>query len=1057
MLSRRTPQNVLGISQQQTSARPQPSSLSTNILQLHNGTLPQGVNIKLTDDCLQNLLKSAQNGYDVLVHVNRKSITIEIKTNNATSLKFDCHFQRVSGNTIHALCKSNNTFNDVANISIRAQVKPTEQTFQSGRQKAANVQKNLELESNKYRTQLLSAPITKPGERISFKNKTTVNRVGTLPKSIPNPLRNGSSSIGSTSSTITSSSSASNLSLINSNKLGSNNNAQQRGPKDYATLKQQVIHYIASGRFKTQDEIVDHIMSTGLPPGIPPESAKRKIREIICEVAEVYVNPPKIALLPKYHREINIDWEYFSSEDRERVRQALSQTEITAGNNFAPMRHSRRGPFVAPKSKMRKDPATPAMTNSTTTSPDIASDASTCSTPSPVNQMQIDNDYQMISSTKPEKRKLSSNDLSKLSTTTTTTTMTSMNSPLNNDVFQPPVKKRLIMNDSSNFPSSSKEVQPMTIESTATTIMTTKSISKSSSQSDFQKLRSSPYLKPVSSPQIQQQNGFKSNEKSEKLQNKEHHRSKEFTPIDKNQLYNGFTKSKKDEKFVVNGSNISKKIDQSNSKQTSKPQENVSTKFDEVKREKLKIAASESEKDVLCEKEKLLMEFAVESMKKEKEKEKKKKKEKIKKDNEKIVAEEKVDKRDKNVENNITKIDVNNGISTVEKKIKIEIKLEKQPKEKNEEKIEKEHRNHHPKEKSKDKKDIQKSDTTTTSMTTKTMASTIINSTLKEDTFKDPSKIVKDATKEKSSKKDKKLEENQLKEKHSSSNGKMASEKEGSLKRDESEMTKKEKKKDKEHKKEHKSSKFEGEIKAPKEKKVKTEILLNESSSSSNNIATEKPKEKEKHKEKEKSKEKEKTKEKSSKIKIETPEKSKMSTKDAASLASEKLLLKPAEKLSKPVIRETTKPPPKEFKPLNPEKLTPDDIRKIKIQDLLKLLSDPLKPSKSYEEKYPPIRTPTDAEVYAKHEMEYYELYEKAYNQLLTVQKDLSIYVERLNKSQTDQEKNKLEEKIRNYAARCLQDDNFRNQRRTVANMTKAIQVLRQRQDDYYGPEQNNP
>jgi hypothetical protein len=366
MLSRRTPQNVLGISQQQTSARPQPSSLSSNILQLHNGTLPQGVNIKLTDDCLQNLLKAAQNGYDVLVHVNRKSITIEIKTNNATSLKFDCHFQRVSGNTIHALCKSNNTFNDVANISIRAQVKPTEQTFQSGRQKAANVQKNLELESNKYRTQLLSAPITKPGERISFKNKTTVNRVGTLPKSIPNPLRNGSSSIGSTSSTITSSSSASNLSLINSNKLGSNNNAQQRGPKDYAALKQQVIHYIASGRFKTQDEIVDHIMSTGLPPGIPPESAKRKIREIICEVAEVYVNPPKIALLPKYHREINIDWEYFSSEDRERVRQALSQTEITAGNNFAPMRHSRRGPFVAPKSKMRKDPATPAMTNLTT-------------------------------------------------------------------------------------------------------------------------------------------------------------------------------------------------------------------------------------------------------------------------------------------------------------------------------------------------------------------------------------------------------------------------------------------------------------------------------------------------------------------------------------------------------------------------------------------------------------------------------------------------------------------------------------------------------------------
>jgi hypothetical protein len=155
MLSRRTPQNVLGISQQQqTSARQQPSSLSTNILQLHNGTLPQGVNIKLTDDCFQNLQKAAQNGYDVLVHVNRKGITIEIKINNASSLKFDCYFQRVSGNVIHALSKTNNTFNDVANIAIRAQVKPTEQTFQSSRIKAANLSKHLELESNKCRTQV---------------------------------------------------------------------------------------------------------------------------------------------------------------------------------------------------------------------------------------------------------------------------------------------------------------------------------------------------------------------------------------------------------------------------------------------------------------------------------------------------------------------------------------------------------------------------------------------------------------------------------------------------------------------------------------------------------------------------------------------------------------------------------------------------------------------------------------------------------------------------------------------------------------------------------------
>lgn len=93
------------------------------------------------------------------------------------------------------------------------------------------------------------------------------------PKSIPNS-RNGSSLGSSNSST-----SLSTLPSQTSNKVG----GIQRGPKDYA-LKQQVVHYIACGRFKTQDEIVDHILSTGLPPGILPESAKRKIREIVCEV-----------------------------------------------------------------------------------------------------------------------------------------------------------------------------------------------------------------------------------------------------------------------------------------------------------------------------------------------------------------------------------------------------------------------------------------------------------------------------------------------------------------------------------------------------------------------------------------------------------------------------------------------------------------------------------------------------------------------------------------------------------------------------------------------------
>lgn len=221
----------------------------------------------------------------------------------------------------------------------------------------------------------------------------------------------------------------------------------------------------------------------------------------------MYVNPPKIALLPQYYREINIDWECYSVEDRERVRQALSETEVIAGNNFAPMRHSRRGPLVAPRSKPRRDPATPAMTNSTTTSPDIASDASTCSTPSPVNPIQIENDY---SSPKPEKRKLSVTDSTK---------SISHNSSFNVNGDIPPRKKRLITPEKSIVASINRE-QGNSLH------VPMPSIPKSSSQSDFQKMHSSPYLsKSFSSPQSQQ-NGLKANERLESTP-KKRHRSKE--------------------------------------------------------------------------------------------------------------------------------------------------------------------------------------------------------------------------------------------------------------------------------------------------------------------------------------------------------------------------------------------------------------------------------------------------------------------------------------------------------------------------------------------------
>lgn len=174
-----------------------------------------------------------------------------------------------------------------------------------------------------------------------------------------------------------------------------------------SSLRERIIHYIICGKFSTQSEVVDFMLSEGLPSDVKADSAKRKIREIICEVAEEYRNPAKLVLLPKYHSQVNLDWPFFSPDEKAKAEKALAETTVEVGTNFAPLRASTRGPLMAPRSKPKKESVnSPTMNNSTTTSPELASDGSTCSTPSPVDQNQLNqNENDSDSSSSNHKRK----------------------------------------------------------------------------------------------------------------------------------------------------------------------------------------------------------------------------------------------------------------------------------------------------------------------------------------------------------------------------------------------------------------------------------------------------------------------------------------------------------------------------------------------------------------------------------------------------------------------------------------------------------------------------
>uniref|UniRef100_A0AC34RI82 OCEL domain-containing protein n=1 Tax=Panagrolaimus sp. JU765 TaxID=591449 RepID=A0AC34RI82_9BILA len=867
MISRRDPHQALGNSDLQTGTGNGVSSSSvtnftiSNVLTLQNSPSQQAVSIKLTDDCFESLQRAARENHEVLVHIDKKGLTIEIKT-SSSSIKFDCFVQRVSGSVFRVLQRSHNSYNDIANIAMRAQVKPTEKTFQSSRSKAEALSKHLEKESSKCRTQMLQAPVKANDKKFNFTNISKV-----MGKSSTQSPKNGSSF-----SSVASSSPVQSNTRIASPMSGASNNSK------IPSLKERVIHYIICGKFNNPDEIVDHIISEGLPSNIIADSARRKIREIICEVAEEYRNPPKLVLLPKFHQQVDLNWPFFTPEERSKAQNALAETTLEAGNNFAPLRASTRGPLVAPKAKSKKVSTPPAMTNSTTTSPEIASDGSISMTPSPAEHPQTSsNDHRPVSPA--SKRK---NDDTK-----------SDKADMSEDV--PPTKKH--RSDAKDYSGANKErrkkesnLSSESSKKTADKPEIKKSDSNKKEKTETEKLATFVNEKHSSESSSSSSSKITSEEKKKikKHGDEKRESSKSKEKREKSgsaeKLNRSSSKSTLDLEFLSNQPTSSSNKPQTSVDLPSKPVEKDSSKP--------KKDSSSTQK-------------SVESSSKHEASSEIRKKERVKTESEKI-----------------------------EKSQKLESEKSREKKEKKErEKKEKEKRNE-------EESNLQKSE----------------KKSKDEEKMKKPDKTSTNTAVQKppESKKPDKQSETKAEEKHA--------------------------------------------MPAPSDlPKVKTEKV-----------------------EKEK--------------KIEAAPKIKND----------------ATKSEKP-SKETTKE--KSEKTKESAKKIMADLKTMTIRDLLKMMSEPVQPSKNYEEKYPPIRNVTDANTYKDHEIKYYEDYQKAYKYLGTVERDLGTFVERLNNANTTTERESIEDKIRNYATQCMQDSSYINQRRIVANMTSAIEVLRNRLSVFY--EQN--
>uniref|UniRef100_A0A7E5A069 ELL domain-containing protein n=1 Tax=Panagrellus redivivus TaxID=6233 RepID=A0A7E5A069_PANRE len=1305
MLSHKAPQNVLGNSQQQTSSSY--TSNVQNVLQLNNGsTQKAAISVKLTDDCLQNLQMAARSGYPVLVHVNKTEIIIEIKQSPSSSLKFYCFLQKEPGIAFQALQKTGNAYNDIAHIPMRAQVKPTQQTLTMGCKKIQQGLKLRERESNKCRTQMLPGPV-KPGDR------NALNGVKQIGSRVPigNNTNNAGMRNGSNAATPFP------ASLVPSKSLAAASESS-RDLRD-CSLRIRVIHYIAANRFHTQDEIVEQIMSEGLPRNVPIESARRKIREIICEVAVEYNDPPRITLDPKYFREVDINWSFYDSADRENAKRVLSKTEVAVGSNFAPTRASRRAPMVAPRRK--RDNVTPTMSNSTTTSPDLASDGSNCSTPSPSGPsvMSVDSGYSPSSC---EKRKISLTELSRI--------------PEDDAFALPPAKRRLIDSEPMNKLHTYYSSPTHKAETTLSPLMsdpkaesksafvgngstpssaekndhvvaamdTSTDIGSSQSSTNNDDTDRSPVAYGNSQKAIDTNSqradvtGLLRSSSSNAVIVDEKSKNDLFTPSrshqhhsDKDRMKEDRTKEKKDkeqrradrQREKAEKERLKAEQNQSNPDKERARLEKERRKAE--KREREKAAKEEAKATIQQEK---FMDLAEQSLQHSKAKEERKRakeaerakkllettpvndskpaesefKIKLSKADKKQLKDDRKSHESKKLTTPVKPVDtvVKDIVAPVDNSVKDIAPITKGVKDippadkplKDIATVDKTIKDAKPEKGHRKDKIKEKKDTTIEKSPKDLKQSAGPEKVPKPSSKSDKVKPEKDRKAEKRSKprsesenlvKSSKIDSPDLKqslgrpsEKPERSNfasrptstlenfpsrsassqrtpmradpspvGKLlkSAEKfdksgtttpEKSSRSERPEKDRSERKKEKQRLAElaqsnstpaplpsgtttpEKTSRSERPEKERSEKKKEKQRLAELAQPNPTSVPTPPTDDKSKHKERSKSERRSKE---SSRVplsrssmampgtpesrnstkpeKLEktfklhkssseatlTPKKShskdeksdktlpkseRRSDRDYASDASKRhtngadrstthnapkpsaggntdavikkhavdgnkptfnspfsaktlkeadkpqnapafpnraapvvkkpvhevkpLIIQPAAKLSKPIVREIKQAPSKPTTPLSEGS---PNVDKLPLSELLKIMSDPVKPSKRYEDKYPVLRTPSEAKIYSEHEVEYYKLYEKSYNSLVNVQRDLSVYVERMNKATSSEERKILEDKIRKYAGNCLHDETFNNQRKTVANMTNAIQVLRSRLEEFYGPDQS--
>uniref|UniRef100_A0A0N4ZFI9 OCEL domain-containing protein n=1 Tax=Parastrongyloides trichosuri TaxID=131310 RepID=A0A0N4ZFI9_PARTI len=283
----------------------------------HGGHQNTAVFLKMTDQSQQSMIEAHKNNLPITLHVKADQIYFEITKDTGTEI---CEVNTVRHNsdeTEHSLIYNvvTNKYEQCAQFKGRLQIQATSKSIDQARAKA---QKAKEQDTTKTAVKL---DITNKEKRKGIPTKPmcekTQKELGTNKKLSP---------------TMTSRYTGQTLTELNNQPM-------------YL----RVLHVVATGKFKSVDEIVKKIKTDSLGKGdVSPNSEFAEKLASIPKILDGMVDKSQkiLTLKRELHGQIDKNWKWYTSEERANVRGMLSRRPDT--DIVAPTRRSGMYSMSAP-------------------------------------------------------------------------------------------------------------------------------------------------------------------------------------------------------------------------------------------------------------------------------------------------------------------------------------------------------------------------------------------------------------------------------------------------------------------------------------------------------------------------------------------------------------------------------------------------------------------------------------------------------------------------------------------------------------------------------------